>query len=502
MLIAHDLGTSALKSTLHENDGTIIASAQSPYPTHYGAGATCEQDPQHWWQALVETTGKLLANTNADPAAIEGICVSGHMMGLVVLDEHLSPTRPAMIWSDQRAVNEAAELADLLSLTNSYRLTGHRLGPTYTIAKWMWVQHHEPQSLTDARWVCVAKDYLNARLTGTLVTDHTDASSMGMYDLQTRSWSQTIIAAAGVCPDLLPPIVASTDTVATLSASAAKELGLSTSCRVIAGGGDGVMATIGAGCTKPSDPLYACLGTSAWFACTSSTPQLDDQGRSFTFAHVDPSLYCPCAASQNAGGVLDWLTELFLPNNCDGLAELISEACNLERYERDLVMLPYLLGERSPWWTPHSRGALIGLKRHHSRAHIVRAALEGIGLTLQACMEAVAGGRDVPNEGVDVIGGGARSDAWLQLLATIWGVPVRRRNVVTTANSLGAAVTGLTGLGHLELAAARELSRVEATFLPSDDHSHYGELRERFEAAFRTIEPLDARAAGESEPIP
>ncbi|MDO5699948.1 MAG: FGGY-family carbohydrate kinase [Bowdeniella nasicola] len=495
MLIAHDLGTSALKSTLHDADGVECAAAETSYRTDYGAGGRCEQDPEHWWAALVANTHTLLASSGVDARRIEGLCIAGHMMGLVLLDADLRPTRPAMIWSDQRARREADALGDALGLKYLYQLTGHRIGPTYTIAKLMWVMAHEPDAYARARHVCVAKDYLNTRLTGRVVTDHTDASSTGAYNLSERTWSPEILRAAGVEPALFPPIVQSTDVVGTLCPQAARELGLPATTRVVAGGGDGPIATIGAGCTRPADPLYASLGTSAWFAGTTRTPHLDPEHRSFTFTHVDASLYCPCATSQNGAGTLDWLATVLAPGKDDAVGALIDEACALADPDPELLVLPYLLGERSPWWSPHARGAVVGLTRRHGRAHLMRATLEGIGYTLAACLDAVAGERNVATEGVDVIGGGSRSAAWLQLLSTMWGVPVRRRSTVTTATSLGAAVTGLTGLGRLDLAAARHLSSVDRTFEPGPEAARYASYRQIFNQTFAAVEPLDRASA-------
>lgn len=484
MIIAHDLGTSGNKASLHDQDGRLLASVSVDYPTHYGQD-TSEQDPHRWWRAVVEATNGLLAASRVDPASIRGLCVSGQMMAAVLLDAGGQPLRPAMIWSDQRAGAQADVLIEEVGEDEAYRLTGHRIAPTYTLPKAMWVRDNEPEVWAATRAVCVAKDFVNLRLTGRLVTDHSDASSTDAYDLEAGSWSTTMLDAADLDGALWPEIVASTEVIGTLCAEAARALGLPQRVLVIAGGGDGPMASVGAGCIDPSSPGYVCLGTSAWFATTSAAPVLDPQRRSFTFRHVLGHQFTPCATTQSGAGSLQWLLEA-VGDPGETVADLVRAATGAQAAAEGLFFLPYLLGERSPWWNADASGAFVGLRRHHGKPHLARAVLEGVGYNLALCIDPLkmtAGGI-----GIDVIGGGAVSDSWLQLLADLWGEPVRRRSVTSEANSLGAAVVGLVGLGLAEPALARELSRVEAEFTPGEAVMN-SRHRQRFEAAYRSLAP-------------
>lgn len=237
MLIAHDLGTTGNKASLHDNSGRLLAAATVGYPTRYAADTTSEQDPHDWWRAVVAATRELLAVTGTSAARVDGICVSGQMMGLVLLDAAGEPTRPAMIWSDQRASVEAATLADSFGEANAYRITGNRIAAPYTLPKLMWVRDHDPRAFERATVLCVAKDYVNFRLTGRLATDRSDASHTGAYDLSTGAWSPELLAAAGVDATLWPEILDSTDVLGTLTAAAADELGLLPGTRVVTGGG-------------------------------------------------------------------------------------------------------------------------------------------------------------------------------------------------------------------------------------------------------------------------
>lgn len=484
MLIAHDLGTSGNKASLHDFSGRMLATATAEYPTHYAPDTTSEQDPRHWWDAVVATTAQLLATAGVGADQVDGICVSGQMMGLVMLDAAGEPVRPAMIWSDQRASAEAAALSARVGAEHAYRITGHRIGATYPLPKLMWVRDHEPAVYERTAAVCVAKDYVNFRLTGRLVTDHTDASSTDAYDLGTGAWSAELLAAAGVDAAMWPEIVSSTDVIGTLTPSAAAALGLRAGTRVVAGGGDGPMASVGAGCVAPDSPGYVCLGTSAWYSATTTAPLLDAEQRSFTFRHVVPGLFAPCATTQTGAGSLQWAAEA-LAESPDDIAGLIAAASRVRAAEEGLFFLPYLIGERSPWWDPDASGAFVGLRMHHRRPHLTRAVLEGVGYSLALCMAPLREG--APATGIDVIGGGAASDTWLALLADIWGVDVRRRSVTTQANSLGAAVTGLVGLGEATFSLAPTLSTVEAEFSPGAGSAAHAHQLARFAAAYLAL---------------
>jgi len=484
MLIAHDLGTSGNKASLHEADGRIVAAVTAPYPTRYAADTTSEQDPHDWWEAVVTATRRLLAETGVAPGQVDGLCISGQMMGLVLLDGAGEPVRPAMIWSDQRASAEAATLADAFGGEAAYRITGNRIAAPYTLPKLMWVRANEPDAYARGRAVCVAKDYVNHRLTGRLVTDRSDASHTGAYDLHSGDWSPELLAAADVDPALWPEVVESTDVLGTLTAAAAEALGLREGTRVVVGGGDGPMAAVAAGCVTPDSPGYVCLGTSAWYACTTSEPVLDPELRSFTLAHVVPGLFTPTATTQTGAGSLQWAAEALGDTPAD-IAELIAAAAGVVAADEGLFFLPYLIGERSPWWDAHASGVFAGLRMHHRRPHLTRAVLEGVGYSLALCMAPLRR----PGDGaIDVIGGGAASDTWLALLADIWGVPVRRRSVTTQANSLGAAVTGMVGLGQAGFDLAQRLSAVTAEFVPGEASVRHQRHLARFSDAYRSLQ--------------
>jgi xylulokinase len=471
VILAHDLGTSGNKASLHDEQGRTLASRTVSYPTDHGPGGKAEQDPEHWWAAVGEASRQLLAQAGVPPGAVTAVGLSGQMMGAVFLDAARRPVRPAMIWADSRATAQADALVAAVGQERAYPLLGHRINATYTLPKMMWVRDTEPEAWARTASVCVAKDYVTARLTGELLTDPSDASSTDAYDLQAGTWSTVMLGAAGVAADLLPTVVPSTTVAGGLTAPAAEHTGLRPGTPVVVGGGDGPMASVGAGALTPADGAYVCLGSSAWVAFSADRPLLDGAMRFFSFRHVVPGRYVPTATMQAAGSCLQWAVDLLEPTGGpERFDRLLAGAAGARAAEEGLFFLPYLMGERSPLWNPAAAGTFVGLQRHHGRPELVRAVLEGVAFNLRSCLAAFDD-CGVSIEELDVIGGGAGSDVWLQVMADVWGIPVHRRSIREDANSLGAAVTTLVGTGRADFSLAHELSTTTDTFAPRPDRS-------------------------------
>lgn len=475
MIIAHDLGTTGNKASLHTDDGRLVGAVTVGYPAHFADGGVAEQDPEDWWNAVVQATRDLLARSDVDPGQVTGLAISGQMMGAVLLDAEYRPVRPAIIWADTRSTAQTAALEAVIGQGRAYSLLGHRLNPTYSLEKIMWVRDHEPGVFARVAHFCVAKDFVIHRLTGRLATDRSDASATNAYDQGRGQWSADMLAAAGLDPALFPEVLESTAIVGELTSAAAGATGLNRSTRVVMGGGDGPIAAVGAGIVAPEDGAYVCLGTSSWISFASDTPVYDPLMRTMTFDNVVPGSYVPTATMQAGGAALAWVSELLSPHpSSAALSALVADASTAGAASSGLYFLPHLLGERSPYWNPDAAGAFIGIGRHHGRAAMTRAVLEGVAFNLLTCIQAFRESGSTVDR-IDAIGGGAASDVWLQILADVWGVPVRRRSIVEEANSLGAAVTAAVGLGLVDdFGAARGLSEVTAEFRPDGSrHTDY-----------------------------
>jgi xylulokinase len=482
-LLAHDLGTTGDKASLYDDSLTLVGSVTIPYDTDFGVDGRAEQDANAYWTAFCAANVRLLSTV--DTTALACVALSGQMMGALLLDEANRPVRPAIIWADTRSVEQCEALVGRVGMAAGYRMIGHRLNPTYTLSKLMYVRETEPEAFSRTTQVMQAKDYVGLLLTGVPGTDPSDASSMNAFDQVKRDWAPELLDAAGISGDLFPPILPSASIRGTVRNA---ESGLPMGLPVVVGGGDGPCAAVGAGVTGPDRPAYAYLGSSSWVSVAADEPLHDPLMRTMTFDHVVPGRFVPTATMQAGGASIEWVTDLLNPGRFD---ELLGAAGNTTAAEDGLLFLPYLLGERSPYWNPRARGTFIGLHRQHGPAEMARAVLEGVAMNLRVGLDAFAEmGR--PAETVDAIGGGARSDAFMQVLADVWGVPVRRRSLVEEANSLGAAVIGAVAVGLLDgFDRAAEFSDVVRTFSPDDArHSRYERRYAEFLEAYRLLEPL------------
>jgi xylulokinase len=491
MLVAHDLGTTGNKASLHDDAGRLVASVTVTYPTRFDHGGVAEQDAELWWRAVCEATRRLLADTGTAPDDVRAVGFSGQMMGAVLLDAAYQAVRPAIIWADHRSTGQCRSLVDAIGMAAAYRVTGHRLNPTYSLSKVMWVRDNEPDTFARVAHVCLAKDFVVQRLTGVLVTDPSDASSTNAYDQGRGAWSPELLAAAGLDPALFPEIVPSTTVVGGVTEAAAGPTGLRPGTPVVIGGGDGPLAAVGAGVVGPEAGAYAYLGSSSWVSIAARAPLHDPGMRTMTFDHVVPGHYVPTATMQAGGGSLHWVTDLLAPgDDADRFRRLVADADTADASAEGLYFLPHLLGERSPYWNPGAKGAFIGLSRHHGPAHLTRAVLEGVAFNLATCVGAFRESGAIVDR-VDAIGGGAASDEWLQILADVWGATVRRRSIVEEAGSLGAAVTAGVGTGLFDgFGIAPALSEVTGRFEPDPTrHAAYRRRHEVFVDAYQRLEP-------------
>jgi len=495
VIISHDLGTTGDKATLVDAGGRVVAAVTAPYDTDFGPRGKAEQDPAAWWRALCSATRQLLASVPVDAGRIEGVSFSGQMMGAVLLDAAGEPVRPAIIWADTRSTAQTGQLLERVDMETGYRITGHRLNPTYSLTKAMWVRDTEPDAFARARHLVLAKDFAIHRLTGAVVTDPSDASSTNAYDQAAGTWSDELIEAAGLPRSLFPEIVASTTVVGTVTADAAERTGLLAGTPVVAGGGDGPMGALGAGIVDAASGAYTYLGSSSWVSLAADAPLHDPQMRTMTFNHVIPGRYVPTATMQAGGASLQWIVDVLAPGDPghDGpgrYERLLGAAACVPASADGLYFLPHLLGERSPYWNPAARAVFAGLARHHGPEHLVRAVVEGVAFNLHTGLRAfVENGARI--EAIDAIGGAANSPQLLAVFADIWGMPVRRRNLVDEATALGAAVVGGVGVGLFDdFAVASRMSERTAEHLPdAAAHHRYGGEYELFLDAYRRLEP-------------
>ncbi len=451
-ILAHDLGTTGNKATLYTPAGQLVASFIASYPTHYFNGNWAEQEPEDWWQAICSSTQSLLAQARVTPAQIAVVALSGQMMGCTPVSSDGIALRPSMLYCDQRATAQADRLIARVGLERFYGITGHRVSTSYTLEKLMWLRDQESEVFARTAKTLCAKDYINCRLTGRMATDFSDASGTNAFDLNRFEWSSEVLDAAGISADMFPEPQESSTLLGGITADAARATGLLKGTPVAVGGGDGSCAGVGVGCVRPGT-AYNYLGSSSWIALTVKEPIVDPLMRTMNWAHCVPGYLHPSGTMQTAGATHKWIKETLCANEiaeaaqrgCDPY-ELIDQAIeSVPPGARGLIFLPYLLGERTPWWNPEARAAFIGASLETRHEDFLRAALEGVSLNLGIIVEIFR--KHVPIECITVIGGGARSRVWRQIHADVFGCPVESLNYLEEATSMGAAVIGGVAAG-------------------------------------------------------
>ncbi|MBS3787529.1 MAG: xylulokinase [Candidatus Bipolaricaulota bacterium] len=493
-ILAHDLGTTGDKATLYDKNGELLRSAVTSYETFRPHNGWAEQNPEDWWDAVCSSTKELLEDSKVNKDDIAAISFSGQMMGCLPLDANGTPLRRSIIWADQRSVSQAEKLEREIGRNNLYGITGHRVSPTYSLAKIMWVMENEPEVYEDTYKFVHAKDYIVKKLTGKFVTDYSDASGMNLYDINEKCWSEEIIEGANLNVEKLPEVRSSFDVIDGVRSSIAGEVGLKPDTPVVLGAGDGSAASVGATVVQEGS-AYNYIGSSSWIALAAKEPILDPERRTFNWIHMNPELYVPCGTMQAAGASYSWLKETICHAERAAARDL-----DLDPYElmnlsvedsvpgsRNLLYLPYLQGERSPHWNPKARGAFVGLTMRHERKDIIRSVLEGVTFNLKIISEIFE--KEIDFSQITAIGGGARGGAWRQILADIYDKDINIRAVTEEATSLGAAIAGGVGVGIFESeTVASEFNPVEKKCKPNPSAvKSYDELLPVFKKAYHSL---------------
>lgn len=437
-LIGIDVGTGGSRAVLIDTAGKIVASAtveHKPFVSIQTGWA--EQDPRDWWRASAAAIRSAITKAAIPAEDIKAVGLSGQMHGATLLDAADEVLRPAIIWCDQRSgeqcENLTAKVGDsrLIELTCNPALTG------FTLPKLLWVRDHEPETWQRVRSVLLPKDYVRFRLTGDKATDVADASGTLLLNVAARRWSSEMLDAAEIPSDILPRVYESQEITGSISAKAAEETGLRAGTPVIAGAGDQAAGAVGLGIVRPG-MISATIGTSGVVFAATNTPALDPKGRVHTFCHAIPERWHVMGVTQGAGLSLRWFRDQFgvLSTDLSGsdpYDSLTAEAARVPPGADGLLWAPYLMGERTPHLDPYARAALVGLTASHTRAHVVRAILEGVAFSLKDSFE-ILKELNVPCETIRLGGGGARSELWRQIQADVYG-----HEVETMAAEEGAA---------------------------------------------------------------
>jgi xylulokinase len=493
-LLGIDVGTGGTRAVVVDTNGSVVASSTAEHaPFASAQTGWAEQEPADWWRATVEAVRGVLSHDDISADEIACVGFSGQMHGAVLLDEDEDVLRPALIWCDQRTDAQAKAITNLVGASRLIELTANPALTNFTVTKLVWVREHEPDLWSRFRYFLLPKDYVRLRLTGVRATDVADASGTLLLDVANRCWSKTMSEALEINKNCLPTLFESSEITGRVSAEGAAVTGLRKGTPVVAGAGDQAAGAVGMGIVRPG-AVSVTIGTSGVVFAATDRPALDKDGRVHTFCHAIPGRWHVMGVTQAAGLSLRWFRDRFglrgdgaATNGEDDPYEILcQEAAQAPSGSDGVLWAPYLMGERTPHLDPNARAALVGLAANHTRAHILRAILEGVAFSLRDTLTIFAE-MAVPVATIRLGGGGSRGPLWRQVQADIYGHEVEILAADEGA-AYGAALLAGVGVGawsSVDEACAQSV-RVAARVAPDASTSA---LMNRSYSAFSALYP-------------
>ncbi len=476
MYLGIDLGTSAVKAVLVDEAQRVLASTSSPLDVSRPAPTCSEQDPECWWQATLAAVDHLAIEAPIALQEVRGIGLSGQMHGAVLLDTADKVLRPCILWNDGRSAAECTELET--AWPNLRAVTGNIAMPGFTAPKLLWVRKNEPQIFAATKKVLLPKAYLRLRLSGEHAEDMSDAAGTLWLDVGRRDWSGEALAATHLTRGHMPRLVEGTEQAGRLLPALATRWKMR-SVPILAGGaGDNAAGAVSLGAIHPGD-AFISLGTSGVLWATTPHFAPNPQQAVHAFCHCLPHTWHQMGVILSAAASLSWLAQTLGESE----EKLLGELGNNSRAPSGLLFLPYLSGERTPHNDATIRGAFIGLGHETNRTQMVQAVLEGVAFAIKDCQQALAAAGTTISK-ADVIGGGARSSLWLQILADILELPL---TPVT-----GAEVSGAFGAARLARLAVTGETPAEICLPPARGPviAPRADLRDAYAAAYARYRKL------------
>lgn len=474
--IGIDLGTSGVKALLVDKEGNILNEASFSYPCIHLKDNYSEQDPVLWYENTILCVHKLLEKQ--DKSSVKAISFGGQMHGLVILDKEDNVIRPSILWNDGRSIKETGYLNDVIGKEKISSYTGNIAFPGFMAPKILWVYNNEFDNFQKISKIMLPKDYLIYRLSGSFVSDVSDASGMLLLDVKNRWYSKEMLELCHIKEEQLPKLYESYEVVGSINESIASELGLSKKVKIVAGAGDNAAAAIGTG-TIGSGACNISLGTSGTIFLSNDKFCVDQKNALHSFCDASGS-YHLMGCILSAASCRQWWLEGIINSN-----DYASDEKNCK--DSNVVFLPYLMGERSPHNDVNARGAFINLSANTSRGEISQAILEGVAFALKDCLE-IANQNGIFPKQSSICGGGAKSDLWKQIISDVLDM---RINVLETNQgpSYGAAILAMVGDGvYLNVEeATKKIVKVKKSFSPNEKRKNY--YQDKYEI-FKKLYPL------------
>ncbi|WP_413595132.1 xylulokinase [Citrobacter youngae] len=482
MYIGIDLGTSGVKAILLNEQGDVVASHTEKLTVSRPHPLWSEQDPEQWWLATdraVKTLGQ-----QHSLSEVKALGLAGQMHGATLLDKQQKVLRPAILWNDGRCAEECAMLEN--QAPQSRVITGNLMMPGFTAPKLLWVQRHEPEIFSQVDKVLLPKDYLRLRMTGEFASDMSDAAGTMWLDVAKRDWSDVMLAACQLTRAHMPALYEGSAITGTLLPGIAQSWGMS-EVAVVAGGGDNAAGAVGVGMMNAGQAMLS-LGTSGVYFAVSDGFLSKPESAVHSFCHALPERWHLMSVMLSAASCLDWAAKL------TGLASvpaLIAAAQEADEHAEPVWFLPYLSGERTPHNNPQAKGVFFGLTHQHGPAELARAVLEGVGFALADGMDVVHACGVTPAS-ITLIGGGARSEYWRQMLSDISGLQLDYRTGGDVGPALGAARLAQIAMNPQQPLTdlLPQLVLEQAHYPDAEQHAWYQQRRETFRRIYQQLLPL------------
>ena len=476
--IGIDLGTSAVKLLLVDENGGILNTVTREYPLEFPQPGWSQQNPEDWKRAVFEGAPQLLQGF--DGAQVAGIGCGGQMHGLVILDENDNVIRPAILWNDGRTAKQTDYLNTVIGKEKLSEYTANIAFAGFTAPKILWVKENEPDNFEKICKIMLPKDYLAYRLSGSFCTDYSDASGMLLLDVKNRKWSEEMLAICGISQEQLPKLYESYEVIGTLFPKVAEELGLSSEVKVIAGAGDNAAAAVGTG-TVGDGACNISLGTSGTIFISSDQFGVDEKNALHSFAHANGKYHLMGCMLSAASCNKWWMDEILQEKDYVAAQKDIKTLG-----QNHVYFLPYLMGERSPHNDPLARACFMGMTMDTGRADMIQAVFEGVAFAMRDSLE-VARSQGIDIKRTKICGGGAKSPLWCKIMANVLNLQVDLLEV-EEGPALGGAMLAAVGCGAYGSVeeAADAIVRVADTISPEPA---LVEAYEKRYATFRQIYP-------------
>jgi len=494
IVIAHDVGTSSIKTALVSIKGEVLAHATEEYGFTYPKPGWVEQDPEDYWTGSVKNTRKVLKEYGARPENILGIVFSTQAMGIIPLDKDNKLLRHNITWVDGRAEEQARWVMNLLGGKRLFtKLIGIEITGKDVIPKLRWIKQNEPEVYSMTETILDVNGYLKFRATGKKVFEWTGACSYG-FNLKKKDWERMLFKVAGIDINKLPPLVRSTDVVGILTPEAAVELGLPVSIPVYGGCDDTQSAAVGSGSTREAE-AHIYLGSSAWAGITTGR-NLKHKNGAAVLQSADTNKNLVVGITESAGSNFDWMIEKFYkyekndPAINDIYAFINKETEGIPPGSDHLIFTPWLLGERCPVSTTTTRGTVFNLGLEHSRGHVVKALLEGVAFNLRWIFENYQRDFGFRPSKIRAIGGGSVNSQWMQGIADITGFHVETITHPSMAGALGAASCVFVGSRvFTDFHEINQFIEVKKSFTPDPSNKKiYDKLFQSYKNVYKGLE--------------